>query len=102
MNFDQVSFLFLCIEHAGKVDFAGVARDYEKIHGEKLSAGAAQKRFKRLKDKMEKNGQGSSKTNGATVVKWEEDGDRKRKIGVEGGTRKKVKEDVKDEQDDSV
>jgi hypothetical protein len=54
LAFDQVSYLFLCIQHAGgKIDFNGVARDYERIHGQNLSKGAVEKRFARLKLKME-------------------------------------------------
>jgi Myb-like DNA-binding domain len=103
MNFNQVSFLFLCVEHSGKVDFGAVGRDYEKIHGEKLSSSAAYKRFKRLKEKMEREGEGSSrKSDGGSRVKveGEEGGAGKKRNDVDKGDhglRKKVKREVKEE-----
>lgn len=57
IKFDQASFLFLCIQHSGrKIDFAGVARDYEKLNNSPLSKDAAAKRFMRLKEKMKRIG----------------------------------------------
>jgi hypothetical protein len=102
MNFDQVSFLLLCIERGGKVDFAGVGEDYEKIHGEKLSANAAYKRFIRLKKKMESEGRRSSSSkSGGKGAKIDDGGIemKKRKSVGKGGTEKKAKMEVKEDAD---
>lgn len=52
--FDQVSFLFLCLEHHknGKIDFTAVAKEYERIHQSPLTRGAAFNRYTRLKEKV--------------------------------------------------
>jgi hypothetical protein len=50
----QVAFLLLCIKNStGKIDWNAVAREYEMLHGEPLSASAASQRLGRLKAKME-------------------------------------------------
>lgn len=54
--FDQVSYLFLCVKYAtggGKIDFAGVAKEYQQLHGPGLSSDAARKRYVRLKARLE-------------------------------------------------
>ena len=57
LSAEQASLLSLCIDHnGGKIDFAGVARDFERIHGEKLTSVAVLKRFQRLKTKLEGSG----------------------------------------------
>jgi hypothetical protein len=54
LPFDQVSFLFLCIKNStGKIDWNDVGKDYETLHGQPLTTGAASKRFGRLKAKMD-------------------------------------------------
>jgi hypothetical protein len=54
LPFDQVSFLFLCIKNStGKIDWNAVGNDYETLHGQPLTTGAASKRFGRLKAKMD-------------------------------------------------
>jgi hypothetical protein len=53
IQFDQTFFLFLCLQHSGgKIDFAAVARDYQKRYNSPLSKDAASKRFIRLKAKI--------------------------------------------------
>ena len=87
---DQGSFLFLCIQNAGgKIDWNAVARDYESVHGQSLSKGAAEKRFLRLKAKMEEMGMAGSKSTSP----------RKRKAeGNPNSPGKKVKTEIKEEQ----
>ena len=98
LPFDQVSYLFLCIEHTGgKIDFNGVARDYERIHGQKLTKGAAEKRFARLKFKMEDMGMGG--TNG-TPSKTPSLKKRKSDDTPHKSEEKKVKGEVKEESDE--
>ena len=54
LPFDQVSFLFLCIKNSpGKIDWNAVGKEYETIHGQPLTGGAASQRFGRLKAKMD-------------------------------------------------
>jgi len=86
-----------CIEVGkGKIDFNGVARDYESIHGQKLSKGAAEKRFARLKLKMEDMGMGG--TNGTPS---KTPSPKKRKSDAPHKTEeKKVKREVKEESDE--
>jgi hypothetical protein len=112
IKFDQVSFLFLCLQHAGgKIDFAGVAKDYQTLHNSPLSKDAAAKRFMRLKEKMLRigsdggitdskkraNEEGLSEETGALKesplkkVKKEDFGDEKR--AVKGSPLKKAKKE---------
>jgi hypothetical protein len=54
--FDQVSYLFLCVKYAtggGKIDFPGVSKEYQQVHGPGLSPEAARKRYMRLKARLE-------------------------------------------------
>lgn len=92
--FDQVSYLLLCIQHAGgKIDFGGVAQDYERIHGQELSKGAAEKRFARLKAKMQYMGMGGSTREICTTPspkKRKSDDDVK-------STDKKIKKEIKED-----
>jgi hypothetical protein len=98
LAFDQVSYLFLCIQHAGgKIDFNGVARDYERIHGQNLSKGAAEKRFARLKTKMEDMGMGG--TDG-TPTKTPSPKKRKSDDSPHKSEGKKGKREVKEEESD--
>ena len=90
--FDQVSYLFLCIQHAGgKIDFSGVAQDYQRIHGQELSKGAAEKRFARLKVKMEDMGMAGTGTNKTPSPRK-----RKSDDGSQQTEDKKVKKEVKE------
>lgn len=87
--FDKVSFLFLCIRHAGgKIDFAAVAKDYETIHQSPLSRNAAAKRYQRLKEKLDK----ADITPGGKRVRVEEFGE----CSVNGRVEKKVKKEMSD------
>ena len=54
--FDPVSYLFLCVKYTtgpGKIDFAGVSKEYQQLHGPGLSADAARKRYLSLKARLE-------------------------------------------------
>ena len=98
LPFDQVSYLFLCIQNTGgKIDFNGVARDYERIHGQNLSKGAAERRFARLKFKME--GMGMGATNG-TPTKTPTPKKRKSDDTPQKKEEKKVKREFKEESDE--
>jgi hypothetical protein len=98
LPFDQVSYLFLCVQHAGgKIDFNGVAQDYERIHGQKISKNAAEKRFRRLKLKMEEMGMGG--TNG-TPSKTPSPRKRKSDDTPHKTGEKKGKREVKEESDE--
>jgi len=92
LAFDQVGYLFLCIQHAGgKIDFNGVAQDYQRIHGQELSKGAAEKRFARLKVKMEDMGMGGT-TNKTPNPKKRKSDDESHKT-----EEKRVKKEMKEE-----
>jgi hypothetical protein len=99
LPFDQVSYLFLCIQHAGgKIDFGGVAQDYERIHGQKLSKVAAEKRFARLKVKMQDMGMGGSTKGSCTTPS-----PKKRKSDDDHvkSTDKKIKKEIKEEDNEN-
>jgi hypothetical protein len=91
--FDQVAFLFLCIQHSGgKIDFNAVSREYEMTHGQKLTATAAYKRYYRLKEKIEEIATGQSKPKPAGTPK------KRKKTTQEEMDVKKVKKEVKQEE----
>lgn len=78
---DQVSFLLLCIQAAGgKIDFAVVTKEYERIHGTGNSSKSwAAMQYSRLKAKVELELSGHSAET-----------DTKKRSAVEGnGTAKK-------------
>jgi hypothetical protein len=53
---ENSSFLSLCLYYAGgKIDFDAVISDFEATHKQKLSKGAAQKRYQRWKAKMKES-----------------------------------------------
>ena len=100
---DQLSFLVLCVQNmGGKINFGGVARDYETIHHEKLTANAASKRFARLMEKMEKIGVGKV-TNGSVSPKKRKDREderesespKEKKVKKEASVKKEVKTEEK-------
>src|ERR1700737_515673 len=85
-SYDQVSFLMLCLKHSGKTDFGAVAKELSNVNGQPLTRDAAQKRFTRLKLRLERGPEGSPKK-AEGKVKRERD-DESGKISVE---EKKIK-----------
>lgn len=82
-----------------KINFAGVARDYENIHRQKLTANAALKRFTRLKEKMERMGMGGV-ANGTMRPKKRKDREEDELESPEKKVKKEVsgKKEVKKEE----
>ena len=91
-SYDQVSFLMLCLKHSGKTDFGAVAKELSNVNGQPLTRDAAQKRFTRLKLRLERGPEGSPKK-AEGKVKRERD-DESGKISVE---EKKIKREIKKE-----